>query len=113
MELLNLFIIILAHLFKFCNEGRSVLLNILNEQDEQVLLIFAVVEVVKIYCCVIMLDSLIKVKSFSGNRCDTDKIWKVVASQAAKNCKNYIRDIVDNLTLEPNPEKNVIALSLG
>lgn len=41
------------------------------------------------------------------------KEWKVQSSKTAKNCKNYIRGIVDNLTLEPNPEKNVIALSLG
>nr|XP_022914391.1 tyrosine aminotransferase [Onthophagus taurus] len=43
----------------------------------------------------------------------TQKEWKITASKAAKNCKNYIRDIVDNLNLEPNPEKKVIALSLG
>jgi len=59
-----------------------------------------------------MLDSLPKDKKLTVNGCDA-KIWKVVASQAAKNCKNYIRDIVDNLALEPNPEKAVIALSLG
>ncbi|KAI4465615.1 tyrosine aminotransferase [Holotrichia oblita] len=41
------------------------------------------------------------------------KEWKVQSSKTAKNCKNYIRGIVDNLNLEPNPEKNVIALSLG
>lgn len=59
-----------------------------------------------------MLDSLPKSKPITANGCDA-KTWKVVASGAAKNCKNYIRDIVDNLALEPNPEKAVIALSLG
>lgn len=44
---------------------------------------------------------------------DKDKEWKVLASSTAKNCKNYIRSIVDHLTLEPNPEKQVIALSIG
>lgn len=39
--------------------------------------------------------------------------WKVEASKSAKNCKNYIRDIVDTLDLQPNPEKSVIALSIG
>ncbi|KAJ8971769.1 hypothetical protein NQ317_004699 [Molorchus minor] len=41
------------------------------------------------------------------------EIWKVEPSTTAKNCKNFIRDIVDNLDLKPNPEKPVIALSLG
>lgn len=61
-----------------------------------------------------MLDSLPKEKSQKviPNGYE-EKTWKVGASEAAKNCKNYIRDIVDNLVLEPNPEKAVIALSLG
>nr|CAH7764690.1 unnamed protein product [Callosobruchus chinensis] len=37
--------------------------------------------------------------------------WTVEPSFAALHCKNFIRDIVDNLNLEPNPEKPVIALS--
>lgn len=39
--------------------------------------------------------------------------WKVEPSSTAKNCKNLIRQIVDELNLQPNPEKPVIALSLG
>lgn len=39
--------------------------------------------------------------------------WKVEPSSAAKNCRNFIREIVDNLDLKPNPEKPVIALSIG
>lgn len=39
--------------------------------------------------------------------------WKVEPSSTAKNCKNLIRQIVDDLNLRPNPEKPVIALSLG
>lgn len=31
----------------------------------------------------------------------------------ARNTKNYIRDLVENLNLTPNPEKQVIALSIG
>ncbi|VEN36859.1 unnamed protein product, partial [Callosobruchus maculatus] len=38
--------------------------------------------------------------------------WTVEPSFAALHCKNFIRDIVDNLNLQPNPEKPVIALSL-
>ncbi|XP_017767921.1 PREDICTED: tyrosine aminotransferase-like [Nicrophorus vespilloides] len=39
--------------------------------------------------------------------------WDVPISTTAKNCRNYIREIVDNLNLEPNPNKKVIALSIG
>ncbi|XP_050510437.1 tyrosine aminotransferase-like [Diabrotica virgifera virgifera] len=40
-------------------------------------------------------------------------IWRVEASSAAKNTRNFIREIVDNLDLQPNPDKPVIALSIG
>ncbi|KAK4879791.1 hypothetical protein RN001_007937 [Aquatica leii] len=61
-----------------------------------------------------MIDSVTKDKSRTVlTNGHNEKAWKVVASEAAKNCKNYIRDIVDNLVLEPNPDKQVIALSLG
>ncbi|XP_018330817.1 tyrosine aminotransferase [Agrilus planipennis] len=56
-----------------------------------------------------MLDNLPKKTSIIK----TKEKWKVSASTNAKNCKNYIRELVDNLVLEPNPEKQVIALSLG
>lgn len=39
--------------------------------------------------------------------------WKVEPSTAAKNTRNFIREIVDNLDLKPNPDKPVIALSIG
>ncbi|CAH0558156.1 unnamed protein product [Brassicogethes aeneus] len=42
-----------------------------------------------------------------------EEAWKVQPSDSAKNCRNFIREIVDNLDLEPNPEKPVIALSIG
>ncbi|ERL91486.1 hypothetical protein D910_08816 [Dendroctonus ponderosae] len=41
------------------------------------------------------------------------ELWKVEPSTTAKNCKNLIREIVEGLNLQPNPEKPVIALSLG
>lgn len=41
------------------------------------------------------------------------KLWKVSASSTAKKCRNYIREIVENLDLTPNPSKAVIALSIG
>lgn len=41
------------------------------------------------------------------------ELWKVKPSTTAKNCKNLIREIVEGLNLQPNPEKPVIALSLG
>lgn len=41
------------------------------------------------------------------------QFWKVEPSSSAKNCRNFIREVVDNLDLQPNPEKPVIALSIG
>lgn len=41
------------------------------------------------------------------------QLWEVQPSSSAKNCRNFIREIVDNLNLKPNPEKPVIALSIG
>ncbi|RZC43232.1 tyrosine aminotransferase, partial [Asbolus verrucosus] len=59
-----------------------------------------------------MLDNQLKEKKciiFGGK---TD-LWKIDSSSTAKNCKNYIRQIVDTLDLQPNPEKPVVALSIG
>lgn len=39
--------------------------------------------------------------------------WEVRASTLALNTHNLIRSIVDNLQVEPNPEKPFIALSVG
>lgn len=44
---------------------------------------------------------------------DAVKGWKIQPSRGSMHSKNYIRDIVDHLVLEPNPEKDVIALSIG
>lgn len=57
-----------------------------------------------------MIEEVVCITNGYGKR---EKIWKVCSSTAAKNCKNYIRDVVDNLDLKTNPEKPVIALSLG
>ena len=43
----------------------------------------------------------------------TGKTWKVEASFIAKRTNNPIRSIVENINMEPNPEKCVIALSIG
>lgn len=52
-------------------------------------------------------------KNVQNNNIEKNEDWKVPASSTAKNCKNYIRGIVDDLHLEPNPDKKVIALSIG
>lgn len=39
--------------------------------------------------------------------------WEVRASTLARNTHNLIRDIVENLQVEPNPNKRLIALSVG
>ncbi|KDR15584.1 tyrosine aminotransferase isoform X2 [Zootermopsis nevadensis] len=39
--------------------------------------------------------------------------WEVASSSTAQNTHNPIRSIVENLRLEPNPEKPMIALSIG
>ncbi|RUS70213.1 hypothetical protein EGW08_022023 [Elysia chlorotica] len=41
------------------------------------------------------------------------KSWKVSMSKMAENTFNPIRSIVDGMTLTPNPEKDMIALSIG
>ena len=39
--------------------------------------------------------------------------WNVRASKFANNTFNPIRNIVENLKIQPNPEKPMIALSIG
>ena len=39
--------------------------------------------------------------------------WSVCASDMSMRTHNPIRAIVDSMKLEPNPEKDVIALSIG
>ncbi|XP_050309340.1 tyrosine aminotransferase [Anthonomus grandis grandis] len=66
-----------------------------------------------------MLEKLIKTGEISifdsARSCEFGKreLWKVDVSTSAKNCRNFIREIVDTLDLQPNPTKPVIALSLG
>jgi hypothetical protein len=39
--------------------------------------------------------------------------WNVPASRVARDTHNPIRAIVENLNLSPNPDKPMIALSIG
>ena len=39
--------------------------------------------------------------------------WKVNASIVAKNTFNPIRDLLETMTIVPNPEKKMISLSIG
>ena len=39
--------------------------------------------------------------------------WNVSASLIASRTHNPIRSIVENIVIEPNPEKPMIALSIG
>ena len=41
------------------------------------------------------------------------KSWNVEVSDIARNTFNPIRSIVDGMKLTPNPEKDMIALSIG
>lgn len=41
------------------------------------------------------------------------KMWNVPVTDFAKNTHNPIRAIVEGLKIEPNPEKQLIALSIG
>ncbi|KAL1491632.1 hypothetical protein ABEB36_012201 [Hypothenemus hampei] len=64
-----------------------------------------------------MLDKVIKSSGLFQDHCHVaqNKLdpWKIEPSKASKDCRNFIREIVDNLDLQPNPEKPVIALSIG
>ena len=39
--------------------------------------------------------------------------WRVTASIVAKNTFNPIRDLLETMTIVPNPEKKMISLSIG
>ena len=41
------------------------------------------------------------------------KKWNVESSLIAKRTYNPIRNIVENIVVEPNPDKRMIALSIG
>lgn len=82
--------------------------------DEFVEIFRAIEKELYIEIYVIMLDDKIKKTSEYVNE-NNQKLssWKVEPSTSAKNCRNFIREVVDNLNLEPNPNKRVIALSIG
>merc|ERR1711865_804702 len=42
-----------------------------------------------------------------------EKEWNIVASDVAQNTSNPIRKIVDRMTVAPNPDKEVVKLSIG
>jgi tyrosine aminotransferase len=42
-----------------------------------------------------------------------EKAWAVTASQMARNTFNPIRNIIESMKIEPNPEKELIRLSIG
>ncbi|CAG9098665.1 unnamed protein product [Plutella xylostella] len=48
-----------------------------------------------------------------SRRKSVSKEWEVRASTLARKTNNLIRDIIQNLQVEPNPEKQLIALSVG
>lgn len=52
-------------------------------------------------------------KNHDYNHNNDTKGWKVRPSLMARNTRNYIREFVETLHLQPNPEKDVIALSIG
>lgn len=47
------------------------------------------------------------------NSISSRQSWNVEATSFAKNTINPIRNIVERLKLEPNPEKYMIPLSIG
>ncbi|XP_072936808.1 tyrosine aminotransferase [Epargyreus clarus] len=48
-----------------------------------------------------------------SRRSRSSQEWEVRASTLARNTSNLIRNIVENLQVEPNPDKEFIALSIG
>ncbi|GCB81339.1 hypothetical protein scyTo_0022159, partial [Scyliorhinus torazame] len=63
----------------------------------------------------LILDSILKGNSFdySGRlKCKRTK-WNVRSSEMSKRTFNPIRAIVDNMRIEPNPDKAMISLSIG
>ncbi|KAL3282782.1 hypothetical protein HHI36_005949 [Cryptolaemus montrouzieri] len=39
--------------------------------------------------------------------------WKIESSSTAKNTRNFIREIIENIKVEPNPDKPLISLTIG
>lgn len=48
-----------------------------------------------------------------SRRARSNQEWEVRASTLARNTTNLIRCTIENLQVEPNPEKELIALSIG
>lgn len=58
------------------------------------------------------LDSLPEAHT-NGTAALLEREWCVRSSWTAKNTVNQIRRLVDGMDLQPNPEKSIIALSIG
>lgn len=52
-------------------------------------------------------------KSKKTKMLSTREKWNIQASDIARNTHNPIRSIVENIVVEPNPNKKLIALSIG
>ncbi|XP_028037349.1 tyrosine aminotransferase [Bombyx mandarina] len=48
-----------------------------------------------------------------SRRSRRNPVWEVRASTLARNTRNLIREIIENLDVQPNPDKQLIALSVG
>ena len=49
----------------------------------------------------------------SDMKCDASKEWNLIASDIAQGVVNPIRQIVDGMTISPNPNKELIKLTIG
>ena len=49
----------------------------------------------------------------SDMKCDVSKEWNLTASDIAQGVVNPIRQIVDGMTISPNPNKELIKLTIG
>ena len=49
----------------------------------------------------------------SDMKCDVSKEWNLIASDIAQGVVNPIRQIVDGMTISPNPNKELIKLTIG
>ncbi|GIY31821.1 tyrosine aminotransferase [Caerostris extrusa] len=61
--------------------------------------------------CISSLKTVCLLKAFVSMK--TKRCWNVKPSKIAANTVNPIRSIVDNLHINPNPDKKVISLSIG
>ena len=59
------------------------------------------------------MDTAVDIKSPVKRQRTSIESWSVPSSFMAKNTHNPIRKIVDGMKLTPNPEKEMIAVSIG